>query len=158
MEKIHTFYLFFFEGFPKDDPSGGGELTMWMTGKANIPDVGPLYSGGNRKDYNVDAPINVTEFLSGQIKKTKYFVLSQHLMQNKYNVIFGRYSEKESTPARSWWKTSSYDSMMTYVKDDIWGQNKNVRSISAYNDQFVIFGAEHYGTEQSIVPMTNGKC
>ena len=40
----------------KDFPMEGGELTMWMTGNHDCikPSVEPLYSGGNRKDYNFD--------------------------------------------------------------------------------------------------------
>ena len=66
-------------------------LTMWMTGNHDCskPSVEPLYSGGNREDYNFDVEIDIVNFISGHIKKTKYFILSQHLMQDKYHVIFG---------------------------------------------------------------------
>ena len=129
---------------------------MWMTGKRMKPSTEPLYSGASRKDYSADMPIDIVDFISGHVKKTEYFVLSQNLMEDNYNVIFGKYSEIfSSCPSSSWGKYSSYDDMLSYIKKDIWGKNKNVHSIAADKNQFVVFGMESFGYEQSIIPFAN---
>ena len=110
-----------------DFPNKGGQLTMWMTGNHYWPSVEPLYSGGNRNDYNFDVEIDVVNFISGHIKNTRYFILSQHLMENKYHVIFGRYSTN-IYPATVWGKYSSYNEMITAIHDNFWGGRARMSS------------------------------
>ena len=71
-------------------------------------------------------------------------------MEDKYHVIFGRYSTN-IYPATVWGEYSSYNEMITNIHDIFWGESKNVQSITMDKNQFVVFGATGYGSEQAII-------
>ena len=41
--------------------------------------------------------------------------------------------------------------MITAIHDNFWGESKNVQSITMDKNQFVVFGATGYGSEQAII-------
>ena len=135
----------------EDNPRGGGALTMWMTGKLEDHELStePLYSGGTRDDYDFDVKVVIKDFISGHVKKTDYFLLSQHLIDDKYNAIFAE-SFFLNYPLSAWGEFSSFREMMTYIKDSLW-HKKKVYSITANDNKFVVFGMEGYGTKQAII-------
>ena len=134
----------------KDRPTAGGELTMWMTGKLECTNIStvPLYSGGNRNKYSFVQKIDIVDFIEGQIMKTEFYIQSQCLFEDRYCVIFAKYSN--GRPARSWSVRISYENMIKYIKEELWGKKQYVRSITADNDKFVIYGEEDYGINQAI--------
>ena len=137
------------------DTGKGGELTLWMNGKAGRPSTEPLYSAKSR-----DPPYNITpgyekshyvDLLGSEMKNTKQLLISQSIENGKISAIFAEDSRYKPRPALSWVNRDDHDGFLRYIEDERRSKGKHVFSM-ACDDYFGfgVFTMKDFGTDQDI--------
>ena len=134
-----------------------------MTGKKLRPKTDPMYSGGNRQDFDITKGYNTvdyTDFISSHIFNTQDILISQSMHNGFFSGIFSSSKLYSPRPATTWGIRRNYDEFLVFANKEckcVNGKSKGIYSLAC--DEKFGFGAffmEDYCTEQVILKSTAG--
>ena len=141
----------------------GGDLTLYMTGKKLRPRTEPMYSGGNREDFDITSgydTVDYTDFISSHIFNSQDILISQSMHNGFFSGIFSSSKLYNPRPATTWGIRRNYDDFLVFA-DKQWkcvnGESKGIYSLACDEKfGFGVFFIEDYCTEQVILKSTGG--
>lgn len=139
----------------------GGDLTLFMTGQIPRPRTEPMYTGGNRWEFNITGgqTVDYTNFIAGYIQNTEKLVISQCMDGGKFCGIFATSKLYSRCLSQSWGIRENLDSFYALVEEKwkwVDGKSENIYSLACDETLgFGVFLMEGYGTNQSILTGTD---
>ena len=114
----------------------GGDLTLYMTGKKLRPRTEPVYSGGNREDFDITRgydTVDYTDFISSHIFNSQDILISQSMHNGLFSGIFSSSKLYNPRPATTWGIRIIYDDFLVFA-DKQWkcvnGKSKGIYSLA----------------------------
>ena len=133
-----------------------------MTGKKLRPRTGPIYSGGNIRDFRITgeyATVAYTDFIRSHIFNSQDILISQSVQNGFFSGIFASSKLYNPRPATSWGIKRNYDAFLEFANEKwkrVNGKSKKIYSLVC--DEKFGFGAffmDGYGTKQVIIESTD---
>ena len=135
----------------------GGDLTLYMTGKKLRPRTEPVYSGGNRQDFDITMgydTVDYIDFIGSHMFNSQNILISQNMHNGTFSGVFASSKLYNPRPVTAWGIRRNYGQFLAFANAEV---SKSSRIYSLACDEkfgFGVFFMKGYGTKQVIMSST----